>query len=33
MTFSGETIGVVALEAKDVRPINEREIAHAREVA
>lgn len=33
MTLTGDTIGVVTLEAKDVRPITEREIAHARQVA
>jgi len=33
MTFTGDTIGVVTLEAGDVRPITEREIAHARHVA
>ena len=33
MTLTGDTIGVVTLEANDVRPINEREIAHARQVA
>ena len=33
MTMRGETIGVVTLESGDIRPINEREIAHARQVA
>ena len=33
MTMTGETIGVVTLEAKDIRPIRASEIAHAREVA
>jgi ribulose-5-phosphate 4-epimerase/fuculose-1-phosphate aldolase len=33
MTLTGDTIGVVTLEAGDVRPITEREIAHARQVA
>ncbi len=33
MTFSGDTIGVVTLDAKDVRPISAREIVHARAVA
>ena len=33
MTMRGETIGVVTLESGDTRPINEREIAHARQVA
>ena len=33
MTFSGETLGVVTLEIDEVRPINDREIAHARAVA
>lgn len=33
MTFSGETIGVLTLESNDVRPITDREIAHARQVA
>ena len=32
-TLTGDTIGVVTLEAKDVRPIHASEIAHAREVA
>jgi len=33
MTLTGDTIGVVTLEAGEVRPITEREIAHARQVA
>ena len=33
MTFSGETLGVLTLEAGDIRPLAEREIAHARQVA
>jgi ribulose-5-phosphate 4-epimerase/fuculose-1-phosphate aldolase len=33
MTLTGETIGVVTLEAVDIRPITDREIAHARQVA
>ena len=33
MTLAGETIGVVTLEAEDVRPTTDREIAHARAVA
>jgi hypothetical protein len=33
MTLTGDTIAVVTLEASDVRPIQEREIAHARAVA
>jgi hypothetical protein len=31
--LTGGTIGVVTLEAKDVRPVRESEIAHARQVA
>ena len=33
VTLTGDTIDVVTLEAGDVRPIREREIAHARQVA
>jgi hypothetical protein len=33
MTIRGETIGVVTLEAGDIRPIRDTEIAHARQVA
>ncbi|MEJ2376673.1 MAG: DUF4926 domain-containing protein [Pseudolabrys sp.] len=33
VTLTGETLGVVTLEAGDIRPIHEREIAHARVVA
>lgn len=33
MTLTGDTIGVATLEASDIRPIREREIAHARAVA
>ena len=33
MTLTGDTIGVVTLEVGDVRPVTEREIAHARQVA
>ena len=33
MTLTGDTIGVLTLETGDIRPINEREIAHARQVA
>ena len=33
MTFSGETLGVLTLNADDVRPLADREIAHARAVA
>ncbi|MGQ0671310.1 MAG: DUF4926 domain-containing protein [Hyphomicrobium sp.] len=33
MTLTGETIDVVTLEAGDVRPVGDREIAHARAVA
>ena len=33
MTLTGDTIGVVTLEAQDVRPTRASEIAHAREVA
>ena len=32
-TLSGETVAVVTLKATQVRPINPREIAHARHVA
>lgn len=32
-TLDGETIGVVTLEAGEVRPITGREVAHARQVA
>ena len=33
MTLTGDTIGVVTLEASEVRPVSGREIAHARAVA
>ena len=33
MTLDGETLAVVTLLAEQVRPINRREIAHARAVA
>jgi ribulose-5-phosphate 4-epimerase/fuculose-1-phosphate aldolase len=33
MTLTGDTIGVVTLELGDVRPVTDREIAHARQVA
>lgn len=33
VTLNGETIGVVTLTANQVRPIREKEIAHARAVA
>lgn len=33
MTLTGDTIGVVTLEMKDIRPIRPSEIAHARVVA
>lgn len=33
MTLTGETIDVVTLEAADVRPVRDSEIAHARAVA
>ena len=33
MTFSGDTIAVVTLEAADLRPLRKREIANARAVA
>lgn len=33
MTLSGDTIGVVTLEANEVRPTRSSEIAHARDVA
>lgn len=33
VTLDGETIAVVSLFAQDVRPIHEKEIAHARAVA
>ena len=32
-TMRGSTIGVVTLQAGDIRPITDREIAHARQVA
>ena len=32
-TLTGDTLGVVTLETGDIRPIHEREIAHARAVA
>ena len=33
MTFSGKTVAIVTLRADAVRPIRDREITHAREVA
>lgn len=33
MTLTGETLGVVTLGGGDIRPIHDREIAHARAVA
>jgi hypothetical protein len=33
MTLTGTTLGVVTLEADDIRTIRDGEIAHAREVA
>lgn len=33
VTLTGETIGVVTLDAKDIRPVRSSEIAHARDVA
>lgn len=33
VTFTGETVAVVTLTADAVRPIHEKEIAHARSVA
>jgi Domain of unknown function (DUF4926) len=33
MTLTGDTIGVFTLEAKEVRTVTDREIAHARQVA
>lgn len=33
MTLTGDTLAVVTLEAGDIRPIHDREIAHARAVA
>ncbi len=33
ITLSGDTVAVVAVEASDVRPVAEREIAHARAVS
>jgi hypothetical protein len=33
VTLAGDTIGVVTLEGGDIRPVREREIAHARAVA
>ena len=33
MSLDGTTIAIVTLDAKDVRPLREREIAHARAVA
>jgi hypothetical protein len=33
MTLEGKTVAVVTLEASKVRPIGQREIVHAREVA
>jgi hypothetical protein len=32
-TLTGDTLGVMTLEAGDIRPVQEREIAHARAVA
>lgn len=32
-TLAGDTIGVVTIDAADVRPAGQREIAHARAVA
>src|SRR6266513_2458981 len=32
-TLAGQTLGVVTLRAGDVRPVGDREIAHARQVA
>ncbi|HMM87736.1 DUF4926 domain-containing protein [Bradyrhizobium sp.] len=32
-TLSGDTVAVVTLDASDVRPIEEREIVHARAVS
>ena len=32
-TFTGETIAVVTLASDSVRPLRQRELAHAREVA
>ncbi len=33
MTLTGTTLAVVTLEASDIRPLREREIANARQVA
>lgn len=33
VTLTGATLAVVTLEASDVRPLRDREIAHARQVA
>ena len=33
MTLTGDTIGVVTLLATDVRPIGQREVAHARSLS
>jgi ribulose-5-phosphate 4-epimerase/fuculose-1-phosphate aldolase len=33
MTLTGDTIGVVTLEAGEVRPVRDHEVAHARAVA
>jgi hypothetical protein len=33
LTLTGDTIGVATLKASDVRPLTDREIAHARQVA
>jgi hypothetical protein len=33
MTLTGDTLAVVTLETGDIRPIHDREIAHARAVA
>jgi hypothetical protein len=32
-TLAGRTLAVVTMRAEDVRPVGEREIAHARQVA
>ena len=33
MTLEGKTVAVVTLEASQVRPVGQREIVHARELA
>ena len=33
VTLDGRTVAVVTLEADQIRPVNEREITHARELA